>query len=104
MSTLKANANKQLSFPSPDSVIDQLSRSGPVDRELGFSVRNLAMALLIIGVLLILIFLGTQVRAEPLQFLSTQLTRFEEAYKMRTVILKDSSRKEITEESLRISK
>ena len=47
------------------------------------------MALLIIVLGLFLTLISTHVRAESLFFLSTQLTPFDEAEKMRSVILKD---------------
>ena len=92
MCTLKVIHNRHSSFRSLGNEIDQHFVVVPAYKEVGFVVWKSAMASLIIVLVLILIQVPTQVRAEPLQFLSTQLTPFEEAYKMRRVILKDFSR------------
>lgn len=54
-----------------------------------FAKRKIAIATLIIVLGLFLTLISTHVRAESLLFLSTQLTPFDEAEKMRSVILKD---------------
>jgi len=89
MCALKVSGNPYRSLRSSGYGIDQTFRSVPVDKETGFAVWKTAMASLIIGLVLSLTLVSTHVCAEPLGFLSTQLTRFEEAYKMRRVILKD---------------
>jgi len=92
MCTLKLIDNIDRSFRSSCYGIDWPFRSVPADKEFGFALWKPSMALLIVGLSLILPLVFTQVHAEPLRFLSSQLTPFEEASKMRRVILKDFPR------------
>ncbi len=65
---------------------DPLLRSVLALKEIGSATWKPAVTSLMIGLVLILPLVSTEARARPLVFLSTQLTPFEEAVKMRSIL------------------